>query len=168
LKIPLEDRLEMMDTLAKYAWCCDNGDTDELMELFTPDGVLEAVIPGTTEPYAPSGHVKRFEGREALRKFVGGTAPEVFGRPGSRQLHLQSNFLIEEISETKAKTRNYMIWSIQLSAPDVRDDLGPAMLSHGYYLDEWEKYEGRWRFKLRSYRPAGYHPLYHDEHAKSA
>ncbi|MDQ0561325.1 hypothetical protein QO004_003118 [Rhizobium mesoamericanum] len=81
--------------------------------------------------------MKRFEGRDVIRKFVGGTGPKVFDRPGSRQLHLQSNFLIDEVTETTAKTKNYMIWSMQLSGPDIRDEMGPTMLSHGYYLDDW-------------------------------
>lgn len=160
MKIPLEDRLEMMDVLARYHWYADMGQTDEFLELFTPDGVLEVIMPGTTEPWSPEGFTKHFAGREGIRKYMKGSSPEVFGLPNTHQLHHQSNFVIDEITGATAKSRNYMMHTVQMSPPDVRDYTGPMILTHGYYLDNWEKFEGRWCFKLRSYRPAGYHPSY--------
>ena len=164
--VPLQDRMEMMDVIARYSYLCDEGRADEVAELFTPDGVLDATIDGIPGKFAPSGHTKEFVGRDGMRKHLVGGAPEVFGRPGTKQMHMQTNLIFDEFSENSARTRNYLLWTASMSPPKVRDDQGPLILSHGYYIDTWERYEGRWRFKYRNYRPAGYHPIYHDEHAK--
>lgn len=160
MNIPIEDRFEMMDTVAKYYTYADLGMADEFLETFTPDGVLDVIMPGATEVWSPEGYLKRWAGHDELRAMVLKSAPEVFGRPHTQGLHHSSNFFIEEFSPTAAKSRNYMLHTIQMSPPDVRDGAGPLMLTHGYYLDDWVKYEGHWRFKYRSYRPAGYHPIY--------
>lgn len=160
MNIPVEDRFEMMDTLARYFTYADLGEAEVFIDTFTPDGVLEVIMPGTTEVWNPEGFIKRWVGHDELRTMNHKSAPEVFGRPHTNQLHHSSNFLIEAFTPTTAKSRNYMFHTIQLSPPDVRDAAGPIILTHGYYLDDWVKYEGQWRFKLRSYRPAGYHPIY--------
>lgn len=160
MKIPVEDHLEMLDTLSRYFTYADLGRADEFLETFTPDGVLEVIMPGTTEVWEPEGYIKRWAGHEELRRNILNSTPEVFGRPHTHQMHHSSNFLVEEFTPTTAKSRNYMFHTIQMSPPDVRDAAGPIILTHGHYLDDWVKYEGRWRFKLRSYRPTGYHPIY--------
>ena len=163
VKVPLKDRIEMMDTISRYSFLCDEGLADEVVELFTPDGVLDATIDGIPGIFAPSGHRKEFVGREGIRAHL--THGEVFGRPRSVQMHIQTNFIIDEFTPTTAKTRNYLLWTAQMSPPEVRDNQGPLIIGQGYYLDDWEHFDGKWRFKRRNYRPAGYHPVYHDEHA---
>jgi hypothetical protein len=165
VNIPLEERLLLMQKVSEYAWAADLGEFEKFADLFTPDGVLEAVIPGTSEPFAPGGHVKHFAGREALIAYGRANGPEVFGIPRTQALHHQTNFVVEEYTGTTARTKNYMIATIQVSPPEVQDEKGPITFMHGVYYDEWEKIDGEWLFALRSYRPAGYHSSYFESHA---
>jgi hypothetical protein len=58
----LEAREQIRDTIARYAHCVDGGRFDDLVALFTPDGVLEvgarsgpsSPAPAVTWPPAPA------------------------------------------------------------------------------------------------------------------
>jgi hypothetical protein len=56
LKVPLEDRVEIEELMARYAWTLDTGDFEGYVACFTPDGWLE---------HWPQG---RCEGREGLKR----------------------------------------------------------------------------------------------------
>lgn len=40
LALTPEDRLDILDLMARYAWAIDTGDTDAYVACFTPDAVL--------------------------------------------------------------------------------------------------------------------------------
>ena len=40
-KVPLEDRVEIEELMARYAWALDTGDLDGYADCFHPDGWLE-------------------------------------------------------------------------------------------------------------------------------
>jgi hypothetical protein len=40
-KIPVDDRLEIMELFAYYAWALNTGDVEAIMECFAPDGSME-------------------------------------------------------------------------------------------------------------------------------
>jgi hypothetical protein len=162
LNIPIEDRFEMMDVFAKYAWYNDLGRAEEWASLFTPDGILEAVLPGETEPFAPGGKVKQFVGRDGLIAYVKANFPDIFGIPRAHQLHHHFDMIYEEFTGNAATTRSYSCMTIQLNAPEVRDPIGPILFMHGYCIDKWEKHEGKWLYKRRTYHPFGYHSSYFD------
>jgi len=60
----LEDIKELEDLLARYSLTADLGRTEEYVDLFTEDGVMDLIDMG----------LARFEGREALREFINGSA----------------------------------------------------------------------------------------------
>src|SRR5262245_55283756 len=98
LIVPLEDRFEMMDIFGRYAWYCDMGQAEEFADLFTPDGVLETVMPGQSTPFAPGGKVKHFQGRDAIVAYVRANFPEAFGIPRTQQLHHHFDLIFEEFT----------------------------------------------------------------------
>ena len=57
-KIPVEDRLDIQDLIARYAWALDTGDLDAYVDCFFEDGWIEHHPPG------------RCEGREGIRKLT--------------------------------------------------------------------------------------------------
>ena len=56
IKVPLEDRVEIEELMARYAWALDTGDFEGYAACFTADGWLE---------HWPQG---RCEGREGLKR----------------------------------------------------------------------------------------------------
>lgn len=57
-RIPVEDRLDLQDLVARYAWALDTGDVDAYVDCFFEDGWIEHHPPGLCE------------GREAIRKLT--------------------------------------------------------------------------------------------------
>ena len=57
-KIPVEDRLDVQDLIARYAWALDTGDLDAYVDCFFEDGWIEHHPPG------------RCEGREGIRRLT--------------------------------------------------------------------------------------------------
>lgn len=80
-KLPAEDRLDIQELFARYAWGLDLGDTEGVLDCFTEDGVLDHLWQG------------KLEGREAIAKAL----QELwYDRPSwwyGRQ-HLANHFLI--------------------------------------------------------------------------
>jgi hypothetical protein len=85
-KLPVEDRLDIQELFARYAWALDLGDADGVVSCFTEDGCLDHLWQG------------RLEGREGIRAAL----PELwYQRPSwwiGRQ-HLANHFLIEPEGE---------------------------------------------------------------------
>jgi 3-phenylpropionate/cinnamic acid dioxygenase small subunit len=57
-KVSIEDRIEVQDLIARYAWALDVGDVEGYLDCFTEDGWIEHHPPG------------RCEGREAIRQLT--------------------------------------------------------------------------------------------------
>jgi len=57
-KIPVEDRLDLHDMIARYAWALDVGDVEGYLDCFVEDAVMEHHPPG------------RVVGREGIRKLT--------------------------------------------------------------------------------------------------
>ncbi len=57
-KIPVEDRLDLNDLIARYAWALDVGDMDGYVDCFVEDAWVEHDPPG------------RVNGREGIRKLT--------------------------------------------------------------------------------------------------
>jgi ketosteroid isomerase-like protein len=111
-------------TIAAYAHALDAGRTDDLVELFCPDGVAEIVGSGT------------FEGHEAIRAAYAGWAPK---RP---QLHLVANTLITSSSEDEATAASSVVLL-------HRGESGWAVRLVGRYDDTLHRHDGVWRFRRR-------------------
>ncbi len=65
----------MMDTLARYFTYADLGEAEEFIDTFTPDGVLEVIMPGTTEVAARGFH-QALGGHDEMRTMNRNSAAE--------------------------------------------------------------------------------------------
>jgi ketosteroid isomerase-like protein len=110
--------------IAAYAHALDGGRTDEVVELFCPDGVAEIAGQGS------------FEGHDAIRKGYAGFVPT---RP---QLHLVANTVITSWTEGEATAiSNFAFFG--------RGGSGWAVRLVGRYDDTLHRHDGGWRFRRR-------------------
>ena len=126
-----EDRLDIMDLIARYASTLDAGDLDGYVNNFAPDGVLFEQHRGRDQIRAYVAMLMR-QGRAgplpngdvAYRHFVG--APTIDGGDGRAQVH------------------SYLLWVNMGSEPPVS--------AAAEYRDECVKLDGRWYFQSRVLR----------------
>jgi SnoaL-like domain len=126
----IEDRLEIRDLTARYAYYVDTFQTDKVMTLWAEDAIFDESRVGTGLHVGATGIRAFFEG---LKKSV------------THQAHITSNHLIEEISDTTAKGIVFSIVEAVTIAGNMR-----AIV---YYADDYAKQNGRWVFKSRVIHP---------------
>jgi 3-phenylpropionate/cinnamic acid dioxygenase small subunit len=132
----LEAREQIRDTIARYAYCVDGGRFDDLVALFTPDGVLE--VEG--EP--------AHRGRDAIRAFVTDTGHDLAAGTGEPRIrHHVSNVLIDLEGPDRSRARCYF-----LAVTDRGAD------HWGRYLDALVRTDDAWRFAHRRVRTDGAAP----------
>lgn len=102
----------------------DAGRTDDIVALYTPDGVLE--LPGM-DPIA---------GHDALREIFKGWAPT---KP---QLHLVSNTVITSWTADEATAESDTVFL-------QRGESGWAVGVVGHYVDTLRRHDGAWRLHHR-------------------
>lgn len=110
--------------IAAYAQALDTGRVDDLVELFTPDGVSEIAGMAT------------FEGHDQLRAGYANFVPE------QPQLHLAGNTVITSWSADEARAVSNLAFF-------QRDESGWAVRLVGRYDDTFRLYKGSWRFQRR-------------------
>ena len=124
------------EAVARYAHLVDRGRFDEVVELFTPDGVLEV------RGEAPA------RGREQLLAFFTGVGRDLANTSTVPMIrHNTSNLSIDVVGPAEAGARCYFL----------------AVTEHG--VDHWGRYQdrlvdqdGRWRFARRKVRTDGTTP----------
>lgn len=121
MALSTEDRLEILELVARYNHAIDSGDGAAWAETFTKDGVFETARGKT-------------EGREALSKFVDGFAANM---PGAR--HWNNNHVIEADGDGATHTCYLML---------VRPGAEPAAGSK--YVDRLVKVGDAWKFAHRN------------------
>jgi hypothetical protein len=127
------DRLEIHELTARYAWSLDTGDEDGFVDCFCTDGEL------VWDVFETAG---RWQGAAALRRFISylRQSPESAGRQ-----HHVSNLIVTPAGE-HARARSYV-------AVALRSAEGPHRLHvMGYYEDELKRERGRWLFQRRYIR----------------
>lgn len=122
----VEDRLEILDLIARYSHTIDGRDYDAWVECFTPDGSLHSAM-GVS-----SGH-------EELKTFAKTYEAARARMPSAR--HFMTNIAIVLDGET-ATSRSYVMIT-------VSDPSGVRILFSGQYDDKLVKAGGRWKFKQR-------------------
>jgi ketosteroid isomerase-like protein len=132
----LAAREQIRDTIARYAHCVDGGRFDDLVELFTPDGVLEI-----------DGEPPR-RGRDAIRAFVNSTGQDLAAGTGAPHIrHHVDSVVIELDGPERARARCYF-----LAVTDGGVD------HWGRYADELRPTDGGWQFARRRVRTDGVTP----------
>lgn len=127
IPIPADDRLELLDLVARYAFCCDTGRYGEVAELFTPDGVFDETVIG----------LPLCTGPEAIDATFRALGPSI-----AWLIHLNGNHHVTAYDgETTAATCHLHVeGSVN----------GRAIRILGYYDDAYRKVEGRWLFERRT------------------
>lgn len=128
-----DDRLEIHELTARYAWSLDTGDEDAFVECFCREGEL------VWDVFETEG---RWRGAQALRRFIGyfRQRPESAGRQ-----HHVSNLVVTP-TDSGARARSYV--AVAMRCAD-----GPHLLNvMGYYDDEIARENGRWVFSRRYIR----------------
>ena len=126
-RIPVEDRLEIQELVARYAFYCDTRQYDKIDPLFAADGVFDESILGI--PVA--------RGRAAIRELF-----EQSGAAVTYLIHLNCNHQISEFDGHRA------VGTAHLHAEGVLNGAN-AFRILGYYADEYAKAAGRWLLRHR-------------------
>jgi hypothetical protein len=123
----IEDRLEVMDLLARYAECVDTADIGGYADLFLPDGVVQHSA-GTVQ------------GREAIRVWVAGLEQEGRIGPKSNLKHFLGLPVIRGDGQ-RCTARTYVLIPRQMETGEISTRLA------GTYRDEIVKQDGHWLFE---------------------
>ena len=131
-----QDRLGLIEQIARYSYAWDERDLEGYVALFTPDGTFEV------DPELPGGPSVLAQGHAAIRAW----AKERMGsrKPGVQVRHHQSGTVFEELSIEHARTRTMLLTS----------RVGPngEPPSSGIYYDEWVRTTKGWLFARRTLR----------------
>ena len=133
----VEDRLEILDLLGRYAHAYDSGSREALEQIFTDDAELRIVgdvgqVPAT------------MAGRDAILDGLIGKWTAI--RPEQRR-HIATNLVVLEQTEATARAASYFVL--------VATSRGrPELLATGRYDDELVKgSDAHWRIRLRVAQP---------------
>ncbi len=128
-RLTADDRAEIVELFARYAWTGDTGDADGYVALFTENGVFDGV----------SGY---YDGPSGLRRL----AEEMHRGPRSPGLqHWVGNSLFEGTSE------RCTVQSMCFAPRRIENE--HMIVFVGYYVDTCVKVDGEWKFELRRWRP---------------
>ena len=126
--LTVEDRLLIMELLARYCWAEDSGDMEAFLECFLPDAELYM------------SH--RAKGHDELRRWL-----ERFSKdsafPGSQ--HFASQFRITEGTSERATYRAYVA-----RLHRIPGTTNSQIVWQGYYTDTVVKVGGKWFYELKN------------------
>jgi SnoaL-like protein len=128
--LSLQDRVDIAELYARYAWSLDTRDVTGFAELFAPDGAIEMPDVG------------RFEGRSEVLRY-GRLLTDDPTYPGRQ--HWIGQSLLEGDTE-RCRVRSYGM------VTGRSKDGTSALRSLGYYSDQLVKLDGRWMFGERVWR----------------
>ena len=129
IRMSADDRLDIFDLFARYAWAYDCGDAEAYALTFTPDGVL-----------ADDGGL-RAEGRPAIREAI----KTFFEMRGKRTWQHHNAHLRMEGDGSSCDVWSY--WAVLERREDGEHGVG----SLGCYLSRCVKQDGQWLFKERTF-----------------
>jgi hypothetical protein len=130
-RLSADDRLDIMDLIARYAYTLDSGDLDGYVRNFAPNGVL----------------FEQHHGQDQIREYVamlmrqGRAGPLPSGDVAYR--HFVGAPVIDG-DGSNATVHSYLLW--------VNMGSDPPVSSAAEYTDEVVKLDGRWVFQSRSLR----------------
>ena len=123
----LEEKDAIRDLMSRYCFHVDDCEFDKFATLFATDGTFE---PG------PQG---KYQGREAIRKFIASVVPRAGEGPARK--HCTMNHLIS-VNGSEARADSYIVVLRE-------SDNGIIPSLAGRYEDLLIKEDGEWRFKVR-------------------
>jgi uncharacterized protein (TIGR02246 family) len=132
-RLSADDRLDILDLVARYAHSLDTGDLDGYVDNFAPDAVL----------------FDRCHGREEIRAYVAQLMQE--GRAGPlpngdvAYRHFAQAVTIDAEASDRARVHSYLLW--------VNMGPEPPVSAAAEYLDTVVKLDGRWYFQSHHLNP---------------
>jgi hypothetical protein len=123
----VDDRLDIMDLAARYAWAMDGGDPEAYESVFIPDAVHD---PGQGRMY----------GRDAINAMER-AFPSDSAFPGSK--HLVSQFIIEG----NTKRANVRMYVARFTSVEHTEAIDVAWM--GFYTDTVVKVDDIWYFEQK-------------------
>lgn len=114
-----DDRLAILEVIARYNRAADERDVDATVELYTPDGVIE-------------GDMATAPGHDGLRSGL----PKLFEMEGTLKRHISTNHIIEG-DGSRATVRSMLVVLEAESSPSVGATADVA--------DELRKADGVWK-----------------------
>ena len=137
----VEDRLDILQKIAEYAYTFDGKDAEGWANLFTKDGVWDSIIKEQEEP------MDHLVGRDTIREWAVNrhkTIPDTL-----RSFHYQSGTSFDELTPDAARTRTM----VMVTGHDMSAGLDPAKPAQvsitGVYTDDWVKTSEGWLIKKR-------------------
>ena len=138
VNISTEDRLLVQDLLCRYALAVDLENPTAFGETFHEDAVYGINFKDNA---AMGITVDRWRGRQVITDFI---VNDFFKTGGLRKfMHLNTNFVISEATESRCKVISYSILIERAS-----DDERPVRFM-GLYNDTCVKVDGQWYFEER-------------------
>lgn len=131
-----DDREDIRDLMAKYAFAIDFGDCEAYASTFTPTGTFWC--DGWGEDSIVQG---RHTGREALFNFC----KLCFESYKGYLRHLSNGVQLMQGTGQRAEVRSYMMGVTVGTLPDAQ------ILETGVYYDQVVKLDGRWLFEERHF-----------------
>ena len=130
MALSVEDRLNLMDLVARYAECIDSGDAECYARLFAPDGVLEA-----------RSHTAH--GRAEIQDWVQGLFDENRAGKQSKLKHFLGLPVIRGDGD-HATVRTYVTIPKQTESGEIVINMA------GTYFDDCVRLDGEWLFAKRT------------------
>lgn len=127
-----EDRLDIQDLYARYAWALDTGDVEGVVQTFVPDGVVVTT------------NGDRHEGRDGIRAWGKArlAVPKAFGSQ-----HVACQLLMQGDGEI-CKVKSYRATLTYNQVEETKRAVDVV----GYYLDTCVKRDGVWYFSERVFK----------------
>lgn len=132
----VEDRLEILNLIARYSHAADDGSPEEYAACFTADGEFHGRVGMPDEV--------KIVGEAALLRFAGAA---VARRTEVQNRHIQTNTLIVEQTERTAHAKTYLL------VMQTRGANPPAPALTSVYDDQLVKTDGGWRIRIRRALP---------------
>ena len=129
-RLSAEDRLDILDLFARYAWAYDCGDADAYAQTFTPDGVLA------------DGADLRAQGREAIAAAI----QTFFDMRGANAWQHHNDHLRLDGAGDECTVHSY--WAV--IEHRLQDDQY-RVASMGWYESRCRKVDGVWLFSERTF-----------------
>lgn len=153
----LNEKMELLELITRYAFAYDSGDIEGWYDLFTDDGVFSVYLPSRKEPLLLA------TSKEDLRQQI--TAQQekdkvTFNSPYVTAFHLQSGTIFDELTTETASAKTMVHAFLQdcdddltgtLTNEDLMERLTLTPLFGGVYYSTFRKVDGEWKFSSRRF-----------------
>lgn len=136
-RILLEDRAEITELIAEYAYRYDENRITDFVELFLADAELSFYVASGDEPFLTTS--SNAERMVTLREIK--SSPN---RQAGQARHIQTNTVLEHLSNGRISGRTFLVCTLQ-----PVDGSPNKILFTGVYRDEFQRTDAGWRFAIR-------------------